>query len=307
MHARTPTSRRRGPAPHLRRVLLAASAAVLLLHAAAATDVAAAPPRDVVAAPSAVRTATTPRTATATATKHFIANLNGSTAPRALGFTVFDTGPSGVASLPAGVQGLVWLGQKCPTPADATFRATVDRLAASPRVFGYYLSDEPHIVDCPRGVAALASRADYIRSRTHGAQKSFIVLSRDVDYSAFRPSASHVDLVGIDSYPCSTGSPSCPVTKIRDKVTAARQAGIPVAAMVPIYQAFGQQNISGGYYRLPTAAQLQSMLAEWARLVPSPVMDYAYGWSHQSSANPTLVDSSALQRVLATHNGVAVG
>ncbi|NUQ31643.1 MAG: hypothetical protein HOP99_02270 [Dermatophilaceae bacterium] len=239
-------------------------------------------------------------------TRHFISNLRGSTAPKALGYNVFDTSASGVATLPAGVQGLVWLGQKCPTSADATFRSTVDRLATNPKVFGYYLSDEPHVADCPRGPAALASRADYIRAKSRGAQRSFIVLSRVADYSAFRPAATHVDLVGIDPYPCSVASPGCPVTKIRDKVTAARGAGILVAAIVPVHQAFGQQNIAGGYYRLPTATQMRAMLAEWDRLVPSPVMDYAYGWSHQSSSNPTLVDSRSLQSVLAAHNGVVV-
>ncbi|WP_323101865.1 hypothetical protein [Intrasporangium sp. YIM S08009] len=274
----------------LRGVLLAASAAALLVpFATAATQVAASPTTEAVAA--------------APATKHFITNLHGSTAPKGLGYDVFDTGASGVAGLPTGVQGLVWLGQKCPTPADATFRATVDKLAANPRVFGYYLSDEPHIGDCPRGPAALASRADYIRARSHGTQKSFIVLSKIADYGPFRPAASHVDLVGLDPYPCSTASPTCPLTKISDKVAAARKAGIPLAAIVPVFQTFGQQSISGGYYRLPSAAQMQSMLSEWHRLVPTPVMDYSYGWGHQSSSNPTLVDSSGLQRVMATHNG----
>ncbi|MFM6849074.1 MAG: hypothetical protein ACKOVB_08205 [Terrabacter sp.] len=272
------------PRRSARRVMLALLASVLLVPLGAPSSGQAASP----------------------STKHFISNLKGSTAPKALGYDVFDTGASGVSTLPAGVQGLVWLGQKCPTPADAAFRSIVDRLAASPRVFGYYLSDEPHVADCPGAAAALASRADYIRSKSRGAQRSFIVLSRVADYGPLRPAASHVDLVGIDPYPCSVASPGCPVTKIRDKVTAARQAGIPLAAIVPVHQAFGQQNIAGGYYRLPTAAQMQAMLAEWDRLVPTPVMDYAYGWSHQSSSNPTLADSRSLQTVLAAHNGVLV-
>ena len=169
------------------------------------------------------------------------------------------------------------------------------------------MSYEPQIENCPGGPAADASRADYIRSRTGGLQKSFIVLSKIEDYSPFKPANSHVDLVGLDPYPCSTASPTCPVRKITDKVNAALSAGIPRAAIVPVYQAFGQNNIPGGYYRLPTADQMRAMQAEWDRLVPSPVMDYAYGWGHQSSSNPTLVDSRALQQVLAAHNGVTVG
>jgi hypothetical protein len=43
---------------------------------------------------------------------------------------------------------------------------------------------------------------------------------------------------------------------------------------------------------------MRDMLARWARLVPHPPMDYTYGWRNQGSANPTLVDSPALQQVL---------
>lgn len=239
-------------------------------------------------------------------TLHFITNRHGSNAPAVDGYDVFDTGVSGLSGLPAGVKGLVWLGQKCPTRADAAFRTTIDKLASNPKVFGYYLSDEPHVSDCPGGAAALATRADYIRSRTGGAQKSFIVLFLVADYASFKPANSHVDLVGIDPYPCSKPSPTCPVSKITDTVDAAISAGIPRSAIVPVFQAFGQENVQDDFYRLPTAAQMRAMLAEWDRLVPSPVMDYAYGWGHQSSANPTLVDSPSLQQVLAAHNGVTL-
>lgn len=232
-------------------------------------------------------------------THHFIANLDGATRPHRLGYDVFDTGSSRaqLAALPRGVKAMVWLGQKCPTAADDSFRATVRRLATNRHVFGYYLSDEPHLADCPGGPAALATRTAFIRSASGGRQHSFIVLEHE-DFQAFRPAVTGASLVGIDAYPCSVNG--CRYAKIPEKVAMARAAGIPQRRIVPVYQAFGQEGTgSGTYYRMPTARQEHRILRTWAAAVPRPVMDYTYGWSHQSSANPTLVDSRPVQRVIA--------
>jgi hypothetical protein len=231
---------------------------------------------------------------------HFVTNLHGAVSgPRGVGFNVFDTGSSAgqINALPSGVRALVWLGQKCPTPADDTFRSTVRRLSTNPKVFGYYLSDEPHIADCPGGPKALATRATFIYNLTDGRQRSFIVLSKAEDYAAFRPGVTHVGLVGLDPYPCSTAHPTCDTDKIDEKVNLALSSGIARSSIVPVYQAFGQTAADSHYYNLPTAAQMRTMLGRWAALVPHPVMDYTYGWGHQSSANPTLVDSPSLQTV----------
>jgi hypothetical protein len=233
-------------------------------------------------------------------THHYIANLHGARRPHRLGYDVFDTGPSPaqIAALPRGVKALVWLGQKCPTPADDAFRAAVRRLAGNRRVFGYYLSDEPHVADCPSGPAALATRTAYIRSASAGRQRSFVVLEQD-DYGAFRPAVTGATLIGIDPYPCSVNG--CRYRKITGRVAMARAAGIPLKRIVPVYQAFGQGRTgsSDSYYRMPTARQELRLLRTWAAAVPHPVMDYTYGWGHQSSANPSLVDSPSVQRVLA--------
>lgn len=244
----------------------------------------------------------TPGASATTKPKHYINNLHGAYSAVQLGYNLLDTGSSKstIDALPAGTQSLVWLGQKCPTAADATFKATVDSLKSDPKVFGYYLSDEPHVSSCAGGTAGLASRADYIKRATGGSQASFIVLSLPADYAAFRPSKSHVDLVGLDPYPCSTANPTCPLSKIDEKVAAAESAGISQARIVPVYQAFGQENTAAHYYNMPTAAQLSAMLKEWKRLIPSPVFDYTYTWGHQSVADPTLVDVPTDQQVLAS-------
>jgi len=254
---------------------------------------------------SQARTSTAAPSAPTTA-NHYVANLHGDVAgPVSVGFTVFDTGPStsAIDALPQGVRALVWLGQKCPTPADDAFRKTVQQLSNRDDVVGFYLSDEPHIADCPNGPAALASRADYIYKLNHGRERSFIVLSDEQDFKPFRPSVTHVGMVGLDPYPCSIAHPDCDVSKIDERVNAALAAGIQPGRIVPVYQAFGQQNADEHYYNLPTVAQMQAMLARWAKLVPNPRMDYTYGWGNQSSANPTLVDSPGLQQLFASAFG----
>src|SRR3954454_19193586 len=113
------------------------------------------------------------QTGAQTPTRHFVANLKGATAPFSLGYTLADNSSvSSLSTLPTGVQSVFWLGQKCPTPADSTFKAKVDALASNAKVFAYYLSDEPHIGDCPGGPAALRSRADYIRAASGGRKNS---------------------------------------------------------------------------------------------------------------------------------------
>jgi hypothetical protein len=238
-----------------------------------------------------------------TTTHHYVANIGRPLAVKRLGFTVLDTGDSRaeIRALPQGTQALVWLGQGCPTGINAAFRRTVSRLAANPRVFGYYLSDEPDVAGCPHGPAGLATRARYIRRVSHHTQQSFLVMSDRTSYRAYRPAVTRVSMVGLDPYPCSTAHPRCAFGKIKEKVRAARRAGIPLGTIVPVYQAFGQAHTSEHYYNLPTRAQLSAMLDRWAALVPHPKMDYSYGWGHQGSANPTLRDASALQTVLRTY------
>lgn len=243
----------------------------------------------------------------ATTKHHYISNLDGSTAPKKLGFTIFDLGPyrSEIRALPSGVRALVWLGQKCPTRADDTFRHTVDRLADLHKVFGYYLADEPHVADCPDGPAAIRSRARYIRRATDGSQRSFIVLDKHdgtyADYKAFSPHETRVSMVGLDAYPCNVTEDGCDLHKINERVNAATRLGFPKRKVVPVYQAFGQENTAEPYYRLPTAKELRRILARWSKLVPSPKMDYTYSWGNQGSADPTLKDSPRLQRVFDTH------
>ena len=141
-------------------------------------------------------------------------------------------------------------------------------------------------------------------------QKSFIVVldgskycngGLGCEYAALAPSKTHVDIVGVDSYPCSIGS-ACKFNKITERVNAAVNAGIPRSRIAPVYQAFGQEGKANPYYRMPTAAELETMLATWKANVPSPVLDYAYSWGAQSSSPQALVNYRQQQAVVKTHN-----
>jgi len=257
---------------------------------------------------------------------HFTVNLKGSySAARAAGFNVFDVAgsqnnPAGVKTkldaLPAGTKAMIWVGNldnSSSTPGFtlAQFKAQVNALKSDPRVYGYFIADEPHPGKFPQAATHIRERADYLRA-TAPAQKSFIVVldgssacggTLGCEYAALAPSKTHVDLVGIDSYPCHLGA-ACDYSKITQRVNVAAKAGIPKAAMVPVYQAFGQEGkTSGAYYRTPTPTELSKMLSTWTAALPNAVLDYAYTWGTQTSAPQALANNPSLVSVVKTYNG----
>ena len=259
----------------------------------------------------------------------------------ALGFNLFDiagskTNPAGtlaiINGLPEGAQALVWLGnlgnapkgQSCPTPgfSDAEFQAVVDTLANNPKVFGYDLADEPHPSVCSDAANAIKARSDYIHTHAPG-QKTYITVldgsnmcpaGEGCEYYALRPETTHVDLIGIDPYPChfdSAGQPvACDISKISQRVQSAIANGIPVSAIVPVFQAFGQEGRLDGksiYYRTPTTTEFQDMLNLWKSLIPNPVFDFAYTWGIQCTvstcpAPQSLKNHPELQLLIEQHN-----
>lgn len=257
---------------------------------------------------------------------HFTVNLKGSySAAHAAGFNVFDVGgsqnnPAGVKAkldaLPAGAKAMIWTGSldnssSTPGFSLAQFKAQVNALKSDPRVYGYFISDEPHPAKFPLAAAHVRERADYLRA-TAPAQKSFIVIldgtnscrgTLGCEYAALAPSKTHVDLVGVDSYPCHLGA-ACDYAKITERVDVAAKNGVPKSAMVPVYQGFGQEGkASGAYYRTPTAAELSRMLSTWTAALPNAVLDYAYTWGTQTSAPQALANHSALVSVVKGYNG----
>jgi uncharacterized membrane protein YgcG len=247
---------------------------------------------------------------------HFAANANtdasGQFAPSAVGFNLADVNASAdeLNALPVGVKGLVWVGQ-C-DGADAAFTSLIKPIIGNPKVYGFYLMDEPDPTGqwaptCPQ--ANLKAESDWIHSNDPGT-KTFIVLLNMSSAShpsftpTYTPANSDIDLYGVDPYPCRTELNGCDFGMIGRYVNAAESAGVPAANIVPVYQAFGGgawNDDGGGYYQMPQADQESQIFSTWATLVPQPAFDYAYSWGSQRG-DSALGASPTLQQVFAAHN-----
>ena len=251
--------------------------------------------------PSSTTTAsstTTPPT-TGQGPLHFLANESGAYATtHALGYTIHDVGTSDSAldDLPSGDKGLVWIGMDkntCAPPNGATAFITAN--VANPRVYGYFLLDEPSNGNC---VAAVRALADAIPS----GQKALVELTDyPGTYADYAPAESHLDLVALDPYPCHDGT--CDLSEINTQVAAARAAGISEEQLVPTFQVFGGQG-----WDAPTAAQLQSILDRWHTVLPDPPLEYTYSWSTQGgSLTDALATRDDWQSVMKAHNAGTPG
>jgi hypothetical protein len=233
---------------------------------------------------------------------HYAPNANivgrNTYAPGVDGFNLADvSNVDQVNALPPGVKALVYLGMT--NGADAAFQSAVTPFINNPKVYGFYIADEPR----PSVPAAnLQAESDWIHTHVPGA-KTFIVLENNgtptsPSYS-FNPANTGIDLFGLDPYPI---RPQFSGGENLGVIPAAVQAsGIKQSQIVPVYQAFG----GGGYssWTLPTPAQEQQILQTWGPLVPNPAFDYAYSWGVQSG-DTALATSPALQQIFAAHNGV---
>jgi hypothetical protein len=195
--------------------------------------------------------------------------------------------------------------------ATSSFQSAISSFIGDAKVFGFYLMDEPDPSSC--SAANLKSESDWIHANDPGT-KTFI-MEQDLSSSnhptyqgGYNPDNSDVDLYGLDPYPCRSENPAtapCAYSWLGLAVTAAEAARIPLADIVPVYQAFGGGSFvddGGGSYQLPTAPQESEILSTWRSLVPTPVFDYVYSWGAQNG-DQALSGSAALQSIFAAQNG----
>jgi hypothetical protein len=247
-------------------------------------------------------------------TLHYAANGNfnskGDYLPGAVGFNLADvSNVRQLNSLPEGVKGLVWLGQ-C-KGVNTGFLADVRPYIGNAKLFGFYLMDDPDPTGLHRPLCTaenLKAESDWIHANVPGA-KTFILLmpmssSKRPSFPGYNSDNSHVDLFGIDPYPCRTELKACDYDMIDRYVAAAEAAGIPRDAMVPIYQVFGGGkwvDDGGGRYRLPTASEMQQILARWETLLPTTAFDFTYSWGSQNG-DVALESAPDLQAVFSRLN-----
>ena len=269
------------------------------------------------------------------ATRHLALNTAAADYPALieLGYDVFDVGPSAeaIAAIPEGGAAMVWVGQfTCAggfALPDAEFQALVDGLADDPKVYGWYLADEPNITSCPAVLDAITARATYIQDNAPD-QLAFVAANTTQDLAPLAPATTNIDLIGLDPFPCRTdgtvapdeppaeepaeeepteGEPTeeeappaeaaapagtCDLAGIDAVVAAATTAGIPADAIVPVFQAFGSGCATNPGWTLPTEDQLRQILAQWATQAPSPKLEVTYAWGNLAGWTcPTLADA----------------
>ncbi|UCI07410.1 calcium-binding protein [Mesorhizobium sp. B1-1-8] len=217
---------------------------------------------------------------------------------------------SQVNALPDGMKGLVYL-----SAHDGVTQSFIDKVTPflnNPKVFGFFLMDEPD----PTGrwgtyasTANLKAESDWIHSHFPGA-KTFITMmnmgsSTNPDFSnTYNPASTGIDYYGLDPYPVRTGTTTVDYNMIDRAVAAAVKSGIPADKIIPVYQAFGGggwATDTGGKHVMPNASEMQTMMDHWAKLVPSPAFDYAYAWGSQNG-DTALENSPELQAVFRQHN-----
>ena len=245
---------------------------------------------------------------------HYAMNGNfdggGAYLPRRAGFNLADVSSVGqLKSLSPGEKALVWIGQCNGT--DERFRNAIQPFVGHPEVYGFFLMDDPD----PRGVLSscapdsLKAESDWIHGLMPSA-KTFIVLmnlstSRTPSYEqTYNAANSHIDLFGINPYPCRTELPDCDYDMIDRYVAAAASWGISYGQMVPVYQSFGGgdwKDGDGGKYLMPTVEQAVNMLARWNEQGAAPEFDAVYSWGSQRS-DIALGSELDLQDVFSAHN-----
>lgn len=242
-------------------------------------------------------------------------DAKGAYLPGRAGFNVADLSqPQHLAVLPAGVKALVWVGM-CDgiTP---TFLALVQPLIGDPRVFGFFLMDDPdprprvaRLGSVPCEADKLRAESDWLHAHMPGT-RTFIILmnlgtARQPFYGeAYRPESTHIDLFGICAYPCRSEWNGCDFNEVERYVAAAEAGGIPRRQIVPNYQTFGGgrwKDDENGQYLMPTPAQEDEIIRRWDALVPHPVFDMVYSWGSQRG-DDALENDPALQQLFAARH-----
>lgn len=237
---------------------------------------------------------------------HFTANMRGDYAGAAsIGFNLADVSTlAALRAVPRGMKGIFWLGNgynlKCSWRlSDRQVSDIVLAIKDHPKFSGiYYISDEPHPAVCEDAPQRLAERTALIHSLDPRGRTFAIVLNSSNAPTEFALMKDAVDYVGIDPYPCNIKNEltGCSYGVLRQRIMQAFEAGIPRTRIVPVFQTFGQACTAPGqgksrYYRLPTVAETEKMLAIWDEMVPvkDRPFDMAYSWGTQVTlACPTL-------------------
>jgi hypothetical protein len=214
--------------------------------------------------------------------------------PGSAGFNLVAVGNlAQLNSVPAGDKALVVVDGV--HGVDSHFINFIRPFIGNPKVYGFYLADEPNPTVVP--ASNLKAESDWIHANDQGT-KTFMVMGAG-PFLPFFPSYTlqntDIDLIGLDPYPIRTWGVDYEYIPLA--VITAEWLGWSPDHIVPVYQAFGDT----GTFVVPTPEQEQMILAIWGILTPNPAFDYAYSWGEAWGAK-SLVDFPDLQAVFIAHN-----
>jgi IPT/TIG domain len=206
---------------------------------------------------------------------------NGSAAPTtaSYGWNLADVGGKSEAdALPAGMKGLVWVGDYDNTTcdwqvSDASLSATVQKMVGDPHVFGYFFSDEPYAETCPNAPAQHAARNALIKSIDPNATTVMLLNANGSSHRSVWPlwsTPTDADYIAIDPYPCLQGL-DCDWSLVTKSIQAADAAGFRYWIAV--------QSFADFEYRFPTASELQYLLGLVSQSHAQGLMTFAWTYS----------------------------
>ena len=232
---------------------------------------------------------------------HFAVNLRGDyTGAASAGFNLADVSTqSALRALPEGMKGIYWLGNgynlHCSWQlSDRQVTDAVMAVKDNPKFSGiYYISDEPHPALCLDAPPRLAERTALIHSLDPRGKTFVVVLNGSAAPTEFAQLKDAADYIGVDPYPCNVRNElaGCNYAALRERIDQALRAGVPSTRVVPVFQTFGQACTSSArnyspYYRLPTVAETETMLAIWDEKVP--VKDRPFDMAYSGGKQPTV-------------------
>jgi hypothetical protein len=233
--------------------------------------------------------------------RHMIDSGQSSRLIASYGWNLLDVSSRSEADrLPPKTRGLVWLGDydnsSCTWEVSgAELRRDLPEMARDPKVFGYFISDEPDPNACPAAPSQHRARTRLIHGLSPG--KPTIVLvdsnSGQVSLEQIPKWAGTADKIALDPYPCYRGKP-CNFGWIDRVIRAADHASVSYWGVV---QAFADST-----WRWPTKDEERHMLSQWAASRQSGYMTFSWRWEGH-----TLARRSALLGVLKSFNHTAPG
>lgn len=205
----------------------------------------------------------------------YIINGHDAAGARAAGFNILDVGPSTISTVQPGQLAIVWVGDfnksTCAFDmADATLSGIVNGLKGDPRVYAYFIADEPDNSTCTSVPSFLQARTNLVHSVDPNA-RTFSVFEKPSNYAQY---VATVDVPAIDPYPCKANQP-CDWTRIPTYADAIKAAG--ATRWFGVIQGFG----SGGW-RWPTAAEEHTIVRQWCQSGWSGAATFAWTWNGEN-------------------------